>query len=168
MGDASGQYCPHCGAPDQRGQFCMACGERIREPAGTAEEPDASTNDANEDAFEWIGDSEGTVEEGPAATTGAPDSTESPSPAPTWPLWVLAALVPAWIVGIASYQAGGPLAAVAGLAVVASLPLLYLDATWATEAGELDLDYPIAVPIACLLLWVLAVPAYVAYRFYAR
>lgn len=88
--------------------------------------------------------------------------------APTWPLYGLVVCWVAWIAALPAATGGNPLGIVALLAIVASLALLYVDASNAKDAGEIELDYPILVPVVVLLLWALALPVYVAYRFYKR
>jgi hypothetical protein len=83
--------------------------------------------------------------------------------APTWPLAVLAVAVVVWGYGFLALQTSTG-NTIAGIAVLGSLPVLYLDARWAAAAGELDVDYPIAVPVAVVLLWALTLPVYVGYR----
>lgn len=96
--------------------------------------------------------------------------SEAFAPTPTWPLGVLVGCWVLWIVGIGIYNGGTqPVGGLVALvAVLGSLPVMYIDAKNAKQAGELELEYPLAVPLATLLLWVLALPAYVLYRWTSR
>jgi hypothetical protein len=134
-------YCPDCGAEvDGSASFCSECGGPLQ-----STQQDGGSSEAS-----------------PAAASATSQS-------PGWPIVTLLGLWILWIVAAAligvSSTAGG---LVMLIAVLVSLPLMYIDAKNAAHADELEISYPIAVPVATLLLWVLALPAYVIYRWSQR
>jgi hypothetical protein len=92
----------------------------------------------------------------------------------TAPTWTLIALALLWVVFLATFpgtetlaSAGSGLAAVSGLAALASIPLLYLDARAAARAGDLEAR-PVLVVVAVFLLYLLTLPVYIAFRLYRQ
>jgi hypothetical protein len=80
-----------------------------------------------------------------------------------WSLGVLGLLWVIWPISM-----GSKTAALAGVAIVVSLPLIWWDACEAIRTDELKVSRPIYVVIAVLLLWILTLPAYIIYRFVKR
>lgn len=93
----------------------------------------------------------------------------STSGAARWPVVSLFVLWTLWLgtfPGTNNFESAGGMAAVSGLAVLVSIPLLWYDARGAIRAGELEAGRPIYVVVAVFLLYVITMPAYVGYRLY--
>lgn len=129
--------------------FCESCGEAIKEEAELC--PNCGVRNGQ------VGSGRG---------SGA--VSEDLDSAPTKPLYGLIICWFIWFIGVAAYQSGSPLGILALLSIIASLVLLYNDATAAKKSGELEIENPIFVPIVVMLIWVIAVPIYVLYRFSKR
>jgi len=86
-----------------------------------------------------------------------------------WPPVVLLGLWGLFVYAIIQFGVNSTATGLVSLfAVGLSLPLLYLDARNAKRTGELEIKYPVAVPIATMLLWLLALPVYLGYRWLNR
>lgn len=87
--------------------------------------------------------------------------------------WTLIALGLLWVVfliafpGTDNLSSAGGLAAISGVAVLVSIPLLYLDARAAARSGELEAR-PVLVVLAVFILYLVTLPVYVIYRLYRR
>lgn len=148
----SANYCSNCGeelAADAT--FCSECGTEVSE-GGQDSEP--SPNDSVADSTPQAG----------------PRSSESSSGTGA-PIWTVAALGVLWVIFLVTFpglentgQASG-MAALSGLSVLASIPLLYVDARKAKRAGVLEAR-PILVVIAVFILYLVTMPVYVGYRVY--
>lgn len=148
----SANYCSNCGeelAADAT--FCSECGTEVDE-GGQDSEPSPTDS---------VGDS--------TPQAGTPNS-ESGSETSA-PIWTVAALGILWVVFLVTFpglentgQASG-MAALSGLSVLASIPLLYVDARSAKRAGVLEAR-PILVVIAVFILYLVTMPVYVGYRVY--
>jgi len=91
------------------------------------------------------------------------------SKAPVWPLAVVLVLWVGWFAVWPGTESGeSAMIALAGLLVLASLPVLWYDARKAKASGQLEVSYPVLVPVAILLLWFLTAPVYVLYRAYTH
>lgn len=145
-------YCSNCGeelATDAT--FCSECGTKIRE-GGQDSEP--SSND-------------------PVADSTPQDGTRNPESSSGMgaPIWTVATLGILWIVFLVSFpglentgQASG-MATLSGLSVLASIPLLYVDARKAKQAGVIEAR-PIYVVIAVFILYIVTIPVYIGFRAY--
>lgn len=185
------KYCRECGQQLRASaQYCDACGaeQQLQQPQQPQQQPQPS---------QVASPGQPTVaQEQHQPPPGAPQPRQQSSPqqqsppqqqpqvqaqsagqaaqprlaeSPAWPLGVLAGCWVLWFAGAVVY---GSQAATGGLimlvAVVGSLPVMYVDAKNGKRAGELEVEYPAAVPLATLLLWVLALPAYLIYRWTNR
>lgn len=140
-------YCQDCGAElAANAAFCSECGAEVGE-----------------------GDQEGVDPSGEAT----PSSTPTPGAAGQGdaPMWTVAALGVLWVVFLVTFpglenagQASG-MAALSGLSVLASIPLLYIDARAAKRADVLEAR-PILVVLAVFILYLVTMPVYVGYRVY--
>jgi len=129
-------YCPSCGAETtESASFCAECGDDLQ-PAASDDTPEAESA-----------------------------ASDPPEQSATAPLVALLGLWVLWFVAAGLHNSSPTIAGMLGFSAVAvSLPLLYVDAKNAAKADELEVNYPIAVPVAMLLLWVLSLPAYLLYR----
>lgn len=164
------QYCPDCGASVASGDvYCSECGAALPEspprqeyPPVREESPPPHQSTVSDPGDEAFGPSSATQSSG----VGVGERVEPPK----WPLVAIAicwvAFVVTWSGTEAVEEGAGSLMGIAVLAVAISLPLLYYDAKEAAAAGALEVEYPIAVPVVVLLLWLRTVPAYVLYRWY--
>jgi len=88
------------------------------------------------------------------------------------PVWPLAVVLVQWVGFLVLWPGTNSdqtvQAGFAGLLVLASLPILWYDARKAKASGQLEVSYPVLVPLAILLLWFLTAPAYVCYRAYTH
>lgn len=134
-------YCPDCGAEvTESASFCAECGEDLQPSAA-----------------------------GDSASETEPTASAAPEQSATSPLAALLGLWVLWFVAVGLSDSSPVIAGLLGFsAVVVSLPLLYVDAKNAAEADELEVNYPIAIPVAMLLLWVVSLPAYLLYRWSQR
>lgn len=145
-------YCTNCGAEVKpNSAYCSECGTQLaggsHSPSGQAEEV-GTDNTINQEPEEM--------------QTGNSDEIS---------MWSVAGLGLLWILFIVTFpgtgnmgQAGG-MAALSGLAVLASIPLLYVDARAAKQAGVFEAR-PIFVVIAVYILYLFTMPVYVVYRIY--
>ena len=144
----SSNHCQNCGAElAANAAFCSECGAEIGE--------------GDQDASE----SSGNATAGNTPTTG--DSVGKSDA----PIWTVAALGVLWVVFLVTFpgldnagQTSG-MAALSGLSVLASIPLLYIDARAAKRAEVLEAR-PILVVIAVFILYLVTMPVYVGYRLY--
>lgn len=144
----SSNYCQNCGTElAANAAFCSECGAEVGEG-------DQNTSDPTENA-----------------TTGNTPTTGETTGKSDVPMWTVAALGVLWIVFLVTFpgldnagQASG-MAALSGLSVLASIPLLYIDARAAKRAEVLEAR-PILVVIAVFILYLVTMPVYVGYRVY--
>lgn len=134
-------YCSECGAEIERSaSFCSECGQSIVHTDTNGVQPETE----------------------PRGSDGNGSSS----------IVTLVLLGILWVVffvafpGITNPNAIG--AVLSTLAVVSSIPLLWLDARSAIRAGELSTSRPIYVVLAVFLLYLLTMPVYLAYRLYRR
>lgn len=86
--------------------------------------------------------------------------------------WPAIGLIVLWVLwlgtfpGMNNMESAGGMAALSGLAILISIPLLWYDARNAIRAGELEVGRPIYVVVAVFILYIITLPAYVGYRFY--
>lgn len=93
----------------------------------------------------------------------------SNSTAARWPAILLFVLWALWIgtfPGMNNLESAGGMAAVSGLAIIISIPLLWYDARGAIRAEELEVSRPIYVVLAVFLLYIITMPVYAGYRLY--
>jgi hypothetical protein len=147
--------------------FCEHCGESIEaaSAAGTAD------REQSESPAEVARETEPTPKGGHAKqreeiTPDRDTTSDATTTSPAWPLGVMTVCWVLFLVGFGSGTTAGQ--GVAGLAVLASLPVIWVDARKAKAADELEVGYPVLVPVAILLLWILTLPAYVLYRYTNR
>lgn len=136
-------YCQSCGEEvSNNASYCDSCGEPI--------DSDEDTHEHTEPETETITSTSRNVS----------------------PLWSVAVLSLTWLFflfGFGGLQSGGTvIGGLATLAVIASIPILWLDARAAIRAGELSTSRPIYIVIAVYLLYLLTMPIYVGYRLYKR
>jgi hypothetical protein len=145
MSEQAAKYCQQCGAElAPASNFCPDCGTEMRMAQ-------RSNHDAN------------TVGRNGSLSPAEQDI------APMWPPVVLSLCWLAVVWGVVQF--GYPsvtFGLISLLAIGLSLPLLYVDARNAKRTGELDIKYPVGVPIAVMLLWGLALPIYLGYRWLNR
>jgi len=150
-------YCPECGAETTTGDsFCNECGVNLTERETDKEVAESEDTDVHL--------SERNREEPAQTDVTEAEQGQSHTPSSIWPLvgvglLYLAFIIVAW---------NSPPGAVAGIIVLASLPVLWYDAVLGVRSGELDVSRPIYIVVAVLLLWLLTVPVYLIYRLYTR
>ena len=159
------KYCDNCGE-EQTARPASDAPPRSDQPRNTGPQPTPERNQHSQPPEPGHSQPARPESRGHARQPGEhPVATQSPA----WPLGALVGLWVLWFVGASIY---GTEATTGGLvmfvAVAGSLPLMYIDAKAARDAGELEVTYPVAVPLATLLLWVFALPAYLIYRWTKR
>jgi len=145
MNEQAAEYCRQCGADlAPAANFCPDCGTEVQIQQRSNRDGD----------------------------TAGRDGSLSPAEQGVAPMWPPVVLLGLWGVFVYAIVQLGVDSTVTGLislfAVGLSLPLLYLDARNAKRTGELEIKYPVVVPIATMLLWLLALPAYLGYRWLNR